>query len=228
MEIRSTVESSGKKGDAGAGVPEDRPHFRIHYSKGGNLCFIGHRDLIRAMERLIRRAEIPIAMSEGFHPKPRLSYLSVLGLGYSSQDELMDALLTQEISEKDFLQRINAASVEGLIFNSVRRMKPEEFKLRSRAFEYQITIPAEKLESVRQKARDFMTLDSLMVEKINGKSVDVRLSVGKLEINENGIMTLEMIVQEGPEAGVREVLLVLGLEKDLFRSIFPVRTKTIL
>ncbi len=227
MEIRSTEKSSGKKGGAGAGVPEDRPQYRIHFSKKGNLCFIGHRDLIRAMERLFRRAEIPVAMSQGFHPKPRLSYLSVLGLGYASRDEVLDVLLTEEMPETELLNRINSASVEGLTFDSVRRLPPEEFKLRARAFVYEVTIPEEDLDSVREKAAEFMGLDSVMAEKMNGKSVDVRLPVGFLEIDDGGTMTVEMAVQNGPEAGLREVLLILGLEKELFRSIFPVRTKTV-
>ena len=57
-------------------------------------------------------------MSQGFHPKPRVSYLSALPLGFSSDDEAMELILDEELSPDDLLARLNASSVVGLDFLS--------------------------------------------------------------------------------------------------------------
>ena len=88
-----------------------RRRYRLRFSKRGNLRFIGHRDLLRAVERVLRRARLPVAMSQGFHPKPRVSYLSALPLGFSSDDEAMELILDEELSPDDLLARLNASSV---------------------------------------------------------------------------------------------------------------------
>ena len=51
-----------------------RQRVRIRFRKQGDLRLIGHRDLVRCLERLFRRAGLPLGMSEGFHPKPRMSF----------------------------------------------------------------------------------------------------------------------------------------------------------
>ncbi|HBO42708.1 MAG TPA: hypothetical protein DD670_01970 [Planctomycetaceae bacterium] len=61
--------------------PPVRQRVRIRFSKQGDLRLIGHRDLVRVMERLFRRAELPLGMSQGFHPKPRMSFPTALALG---------------------------------------------------------------------------------------------------------------------------------------------------
>ena len=58
-----------------------RQRVRIRFRKSGDLRLIGHRDLVRAWERAFRRAALPLGMSEGFHPKPRMSIPAALGLG---------------------------------------------------------------------------------------------------------------------------------------------------
>ena len=68
------------------------------------------------MERILRRAELPVAKSQGFHPKPRVSYLSALPLGFSSDDEAMKLILEEDWPSETLLSRLNNASVDGLEF----------------------------------------------------------------------------------------------------------------
>ena len=48
--------------------------MRFQYVIGGELRFLSHLDLVRTFERALRRAHIPVALTEGFHPKPKLSF----------------------------------------------------------------------------------------------------------------------------------------------------------
>lgn len=55
---------------------QDFCKVKIRYSKGGEIKFISHLDHMRVLERALRRAELPIAYSQGFNPRPRIAYLT--------------------------------------------------------------------------------------------------------------------------------------------------------
>ena len=64
--------------------------YRIRFAKIGRAAFLGHLDLVRLLSRSFRRADLPIAMTRGFSPKPRISFGPALGLGVPSLGEVMD------------------------------------------------------------------------------------------------------------------------------------------
>ena len=80
-----------------------RERVRLRFSKKGTLRFIGHRDLLNTMGRLLRRSRLPVAMTEGFHPKQKVSYVSALALGMASDDEVMEVVFSDELSADDIL-----------------------------------------------------------------------------------------------------------------------------
>ena len=67
--------------------------LRIRFSKLGKIRFTSHRDVARIWERALRRAELPIAYSEGFSPRPKLSFGLALSTGYESYGEYLDVAL---------------------------------------------------------------------------------------------------------------------------------------
>ena len=67
-----------------------RHRIRVRFEKSGTLRYIGHRDLMRLLERLFRRAGVVPAMSEGFHPKPRVSFPLALAVGIEGRAELFE------------------------------------------------------------------------------------------------------------------------------------------
>ena len=67
--------------------------FRVRYSKFGKIRFTSQRDVARIWERALRRAELPIAYSEGFSPRPKLSFGLALSTGYESYGEYLDVAL---------------------------------------------------------------------------------------------------------------------------------------
>jgi radical SAM-linked protein len=77
-----------KAGHLGADLPYAT--YRIRFAKVGRAAFLGHLDLVRLIARSFRRADLPLAMTRGFSPKPRLRFGPALGLGVPSLGELMD------------------------------------------------------------------------------------------------------------------------------------------
>jgi radical SAM-linked protein len=70
--------------------------IRVRFSKFGKIRFTSHRDVARIWERALRRAELPIAYTEGFSPRPKLSFGLALSTAYESYGEYLDVALRDE------------------------------------------------------------------------------------------------------------------------------------
>ena len=94
--------------------------LRIKFTKQGNLRFIGHLDIMRYFQKLIRRAGIPIRYSEGFNPHQIMSFASPLSVGHLSCGEYADIDVYSAESSADMVERLNAAGVPDLRVLSCR------------------------------------------------------------------------------------------------------------
>lgn len=88
--------------------------MRVKYAKEGMMKYVSHLDLVRLFERAFRRAEIPLAFSQGFNPHPMVSFASPLSIGVSSESEYFDLVLGKEMKEAEFLVRINQTLPQGV------------------------------------------------------------------------------------------------------------------
>ena len=87
---------------------------RIKFRKYGVLKFIGHLDVMRYFQKVMRRAEIPIAFTGGFSPHMIMSFASPLGIGLESDGEYLDIELTEPIESNEAVRRMNEVGVEGI------------------------------------------------------------------------------------------------------------------
>jgi radical SAM family uncharacterized protein/radical SAM-linked protein len=113
--------------EAPAPLPSPRKvihRYRISYEKLGPVVFLGHLDLVRELPRVLRRIEVPMAYTEGFHPKPDMAFGPALSLGVPSLDEYIDFKLLTEQDVPSLLARMNAAAPEGLRFTAAARLSP--------------------------------------------------------------------------------------------------------
>ena len=99
---------------------------RIKFQKYGALRFIGHLDVMRYFQKVMRRAEIPIAFTEGYSPHMIMSFASPLGIGLTSEGEYFDIELTEPIASKEAVRRMNAVGVEGIHVTSFRQISEEK------------------------------------------------------------------------------------------------------
>ncbi|CAA7599427.1 Domain of unknown function DUF2344 [Acididesulfobacillus acetoxydans] len=88
--------------------------LRIAYSKMEAAKFIAHLDLARVFERAMRRAQIPVAYSEGFNPHPKISFGSALAVGVEGQKEYVDIELRQEMDIREILGRLQEQLPSGI------------------------------------------------------------------------------------------------------------------
>ena len=87
---------------------------RIKFRKYGVLKFIGHLDVMRYFQKVMRRADIPIAFTGGFSPHMIMSFASPLGIGLESDGEYLDIELTEPIESNEAVRRMNETGVEGI------------------------------------------------------------------------------------------------------------------
>lgn len=99
---------------------------RVKFKKYGVLKFIGHLDVMRLFQKVMRRAEIPIAFTEGYSPHMIMSFASPLGIGLTSDGEYVDIELTEPIAGSEAIKRMNAVMPEGMEVVSFRQISAEK------------------------------------------------------------------------------------------------------
>ena len=88
--------------------------LRIRFSRGEEIKYISHLDIIRMWHRAFRRAGIELAYSDGFNPHPRLALASPLPLGVTSEAELMDVYTEKLITPHNFMAAVKACLPPGM------------------------------------------------------------------------------------------------------------------
>ena len=120
--------------------------LRIRFSRGEELKYISHLDLMRLWQRALNRAGIALAYSEGFNPHPRMSLAAPLALGVTSDAELMDIVLAKFISPHTFTAAVGRQLPRGIaisgIFNTALTMPSLQSQLRYA--EYAVGISTQK------------------------------------------------------------------------------------
>jgi radical SAM-linked protein len=192
--------------------PVVRQRVRIRFSKQDDLRLIGHRDLVRLLERLFRRAGLRLGMSEGFHPKPRMSFPSALAVGIEGLDEVMELELAESYPGEELLGRLVSQTVAGLEFRSVEVLAPGAGKAKVHSAQYQVSIPAGRSDQVAARTARLLACSSCPIDRPKGRGpVDVRRDVQELDFRD-GVLTMRLSAGRGPTAGPREVLRALGLD----------------
>jgi radical SAM-linked protein len=118
--------------------------LRIVYRHGEALRYISHLDLLRAFERAVRRAGLPIAHTQGFNPRPRITWAAPLPLGFTSETEMADCLLTAPVPPAEFAAGLGAQLPPALVLLSVEEIPRNAPSLPAalRQMRYRVSLPA--------------------------------------------------------------------------------------
>jgi radical SAM-linked protein len=196
---------------------------RITFTKQGPLRYTGHLDLHRLWERAMRRADLPIAYSQGFHPQPKISLAAALPLGFSSRGEVLDVRLNEDIPLEEITQRLKdnlPRDVQIVGVEQVDERAPAlQTQVVSASYNVELTEPVDKSDLTRRVAA-LMNSESLPRER-RGKSYDLRPLIEMLSVvtEANGKVWLKMTLaaREGATGRPEEVLSALGIESETAR-----------
>ena len=188
--------------------------IRVKYLKGRELKFIGHLDLMRTIERTIRRSSISVTFSQGFNPKMKISYGTPLPLGVTSETEFADIEIDGWIKPEDLKIELNAKFPPGINIIEAKIVGPKDVSLMSstEAIEY----VAEEVDTngLNEKIEKLMKEENMVIKrKRKGITKEVNIRPMIFDISLQG-KDLHMIVQSNPNGTVKpfEVMEVLGTE----------------
>lgn len=196
---------------------------RITFAKQGSLRFIGHLDLHRLWERAMRRADLPLAYSQGFHPQPKISLAAALPLGFSSRSEVLDVRLNEELSVTDISTRLQESLPPDIQIINVQmvdeRLPALQTQVLSAAYNAHLTEPVDG--SVLTRNVEALMMSESLIRERRGKSYDLRPLIEMLSVitEANGKVWLKMTLsaREGATGRPEEVLAALGIEPETVR-----------
>jgi radical SAM-linked protein len=196
---------------------------RITFSKQGPLRFIGHLDLHRMWERAMRRAELPLSYSQGFHPQPKISLAAALPLGFSSRGEVLDVRFNEDLSTEDITSRLQGSlppDIKILRVENVDERAPAlQTQVLSAAYNVHLTEPVDGSD-LNRRVEQLMMSESILRER-RGKSYDLRPLIEMLSVitEANGTVWMKMTLsaRDGATGRPEEVLSALGIEPETAR-----------
>ncbi|MBN2293766.1 MAG: DUF2344 domain-containing protein [Pirellulales bacterium] len=188
-----------------------RQRVRIRFCKLGDLRLIGHRDLARLLERMFRRAGLRLSMSEGFHPKPRISFPSALAVGFEGHNEVMELELAENWTPRSLLQRLDEFCPPGIAFGSIEVCPPGSKKAQVRSLTYEIPVDSRHRRELPDRIRRLMVSESCFVERSRDqKPIDLRPRLESLSLLDD-VLLMSILASAEATPGPREVLAALEL-----------------
>ena len=202
--------------------------IRIRFQKAGDLRFLSHHDLMRLMERMLRRADIPFAVTEGFHPKPKMMFPSALALGIVGREEVVEIELRQPMAAEEVSRRLRNHLHPGLEILSVQEI-PKRLRGRACQATYLLPVDIQARTGLEQQISKLLQASSWLVERQRPqrKLVDIRPQIVDLSLTDEGLYITLRLSSDG-SARPEEVLEALGLSGLLTQGSVLERTRLVL
>jgi radical SAM-linked protein len=198
-----------------------RARTRLRFSKLGKVRFTSHRDTARIWERTLRKAELPVAYTEGFSPRPRLSFGLALPTGHESLGEYLDVDLlegpaTHEFDAEELAARLDSALPAGFAVQGSTVVEPGTPSLQEAVTSctWRIEVLGADPGEVGAAVERLLGDDQLMVTRERkGRTVEVDLRPALIELTPSGSeLVAELATQP---VSVRPAEVVAALAPDL-------------
>ncbi|HEA47273.1 MAG TPA: TIGR03960 family B12-binding radical SAM protein [bacterium] len=217
---------TGKPANRQTGKPANwqtgKQRIRIKFTKGEEIKYISHLDLVRVFTRTMRRARLPVATTCGFVPREKISFSPPLPLGLTSQGEYADIEFSDFINPEKLKARLNEELPSGL-----RVKEAESIPLKSKSLmatfdcaEYEVKVPLNKIQDPGSRILEFLAQREFIIKretKKGIKEIDIRPLILKLELSDlisSNILKMLLKIKVRPQE-VARALLNLSKEETL-------------
>ncbi len=196
--------------------------MRLTFGISEPLHYASVLDLGRLWERLLRRARVPLAYTQGYNPHPRLQFAAALPVGYTSECELLDLLLAEELEPQTFLAMIAPQLPPGLTVTHAEAiaLHAPSPQAGMRAAHYRVSVCTPRSANQVSAALDaLLTRTQIMRErhkKGEMRAYDLRPLIDSLTLSgtHGACHTLEMVLRCGQEGSGRPEQIVDALSLD--------------
>ena len=190
----------------------------MHFTRDETLKYIGHLDMSRTWQRILRRANLPLAYSEGFNPQPRISFAAALPVGCTSKHEEMEVMLSPARAIDEVKTQLEQTLPPGITLVSIEEMplNAPALQMQLQASEFEITVKqAEAIGTLADRVQAFLSATEVMRDR-RGKVYNLRPLVESLEIVATGDQAVKIRtrLQATPEGTGRpdELAAALGFD----------------
>lgn len=191
--------------------------YLIKFSKEGNIKFVAHLDLMRTIQRMMKRSGLPIQYSKGFNPHINLSLAQPLAVGVYSSGDYMDVAFEEELDEELIKEKLNASAPAGIKVFEAKKVKEEQNKkiFKSMAVidaaKYRIKIKynnADFLKEDMEKLLSMQEWNTIKKTKTKEGEVNIRPQIKNFDYNiVDNILVIRTIVSCGSRENLSAELL---------------------
>jgi radical SAM-linked protein len=180
-----TKETGESRGSADS--TDELYRYHMVFAKIDNGRFLSHLEMATVFQRAMRRAGLPLAYSQGYHPSPRISFGDALPLGLESRVEEMEVVLRQPLTTSEICSRLNAELPPGLEVLEAEEKHKSTRQTASTVIRYEAILPGESwpaegfrrfhsksLAPLRQRSKRGETIISLEDRLLSLESLDPR------------------------------------------------------
>jgi radical SAM family uncharacterized protein/radical SAM-linked protein len=204
--------------------PQTQPQqkIRFHFAIQGPLRFLSHLETMRAFTRALRRAQLPVHHSLGFHPQPQLNFATALPVGVESTGEYADVVLFEPVEPSQFQSELNAVLPDYIhILDAVTvPLKMPSLMSEPLAARYDIEVPVHLLPdgvpSPAARVQALLARDDIPMQRWHKKGprqVNIRPGIVSLEVLPvaEGRLTVALLAREEPEAKAKPLEVMQAL-----------------
>lgn len=192
--------------------------IRLRYSRHGRIRFISHRDTARLFERAFRRLRLPLTYSEGFSPRPKISFGLALTVGHESEAEYLDIDLVTAIDVEVLPSQLNDVLPDGLVVAAAAPLEPGATSLQQviTCCRWTIEVLGGSIEAVNAAVSGLLAAAECPVErerKAKTTVVDVRPAILEIEVmgpTDDGVQLAVVLATESLSIRPSEFVRILG------------------
>ena len=208
--------------------------IRLRYARRGRLRFTSHRDFARAFERALRRAGVPMALSAGFSPHPRISYVGAAPTGMASEAEYVEIALTERLDAETVRAAVDASLPPGLDVVDAVVARGGSLPDRIDASVWQIRLPGLEVDAVAAAVVTLLAAESVPVQRLTKegrRTVDARAAIVSAtarvdDLPDQPCAILDVVVRHvTPAVRPDDILTALRTVADLVPPVPPLATR---
>ncbi len=194
-----------------AGPEPVRDRVRVRFRKAGDLRLVSHHDLMTCLERMLRRADLPFHSTQGFHPKPRLTFPLSLALGIVGAEEVFELELDAVLDVAELHARLSRQAPPGMDILSVRRID-RRTRAQVRAVTYRLALPPGRGTDLPARFAALREAPECWVERTRPepRRINVRPYLRDVRLGEDAV-DIDLWVTPTGTARPDEILDLLGL-----------------
>lgn len=187
--------------------------YRVKYQRREDARFISHLDLMRTMNRAMKRAGAPLKYTEGFNPHIVMTVALPLSVGITSECEYLDITFTEDVDVALFIEKLNSVMPSGIYVTDIRRADDMRgFKYIETAL-YEVTFQSDVVPDCEK----FMNMDeAVMIKKSKSgeKQENILGDIHFVRCEKNGdAFFMEMKLNAGSKRNLKPELVMSAFEK---------------